>query len=177
MQDSRSSLSDSFVYNNKLVAARATKSRVHIYPENGSSGFSPGNTVRIVISTGNRGQYLNTRQSYLKFELHNLDGTAANKFTFDYSAHALIRALKVSAGGGAGGGVLEHIEMYNAFFHTLFDISGPNDQTVYGGSVAEGFGENVDGGSSRVFGIPLMMPWWAMCNKSTSRSAPWPGRT
>jgi hypothetical protein len=53
---------------------------------------------------------MNTRQSYLKFKLHNPDGTAENKVKFDYYAHALIRALKVSAGGGAGGGVLENIE-------------------------------------------------------------------
>jgi hypothetical protein len=51
---------------------------------------------------------------------------------------------------------LENIEEYNALFHTLLDISGTNDQMGYGGSVGEGFGEDVDGGSSRVFCIPLM---------------------
>jgi hypothetical protein len=63
-------------------------------------------------------------QSYLKFELHNLDETDTNKVVLDYSAHALIPALKVSASGGAGGGVLENIEEYNALYHTLLDLSG-----------------------------------------------------
>ena len=56
--ESRSSLSDSFVYGNKPVAAPATKNRVHIYLEKGSSGFNPGNTIKFVIPTGNRGGVL-----------------------------------------------------------------------------------------------------------------------
>jgi hypothetical protein len=60
----RSSLSDAFVYGNKPRAAPATKSRVHIYPENcGSSGFAPANNIHIVMPTGNRGEYLITRMS------------------------------------------------------------------------------------------------------------------
>jgi hypothetical protein len=156
MTEVRSSLSDSFVYVNKPRAAPATKSRVHIYPVNGSSGFSPGNTIKFVLPTGNGGEYLNCRQSYLKFELHNLDETDTNKVVLDYSAHALIRALKVSASGGAGGGVLEIIEEYNALYHTLLDLSGSTNHMSFAGSVAEGFGEDVEGGSSQVVCIPLM---------------------
>jgi hypothetical protein len=135
--ESRSSLSDSFVYGNKPKAAPATKLRVDIFPENGTSGFNPGNTIKFVIPTLNRGQYLNTRQSYLKFKLQNLDSTAANKLTLDHSAHAVIRSLKVSVSGGAGGYVLEHIEKYNALFHALFN-------------------QEVNGDASRVFCIALM---------------------
>jgi hypothetical protein len=99
---------------------------------------------------------MNCRQSYLKFELANLDETATNKVVLDYSAHALIRALKVSARGSAGGGMLENIEEYNALYHTLLDLSGSTKQMSFAGSVAEEFGEDVDGGSSQVFCIPLM---------------------
>jgi hypothetical protein len=35
----RSSLSDSFVYGSKPVAAPATKSKVYVFPENGSTEF------------------------------------------------------------------------------------------------------------------------------------------
>jgi hypothetical protein len=156
MTEVRSSIRDSFVYGKKPAAALAAKSRVHIYPENGSSGFGPGHTIKMVLPTGNRGEYLNCRQSYLKFELHNLDGTAANKIKLDYSAHALIRALKVSASGGAGGGTLENIEEYNALYHTLLDLSGTSGQMNFTGSVAEGFGTELAGGSSQVLCIPLM---------------------
>jgi hypothetical protein len=73
---------------------------------------------------------LNTRQSYLKFQLQKLDGTAADKLTLDHSAHAVIRSLKVSASDGAGGGVLEHIEEYNPLFHALVDESGDANQKM-----------------------------------------------
>jgi hypothetical protein len=156
MTEVRSSISDSFVYGDKPAAAPATKNRVHIYPENGSSGLGLGNTIKMVLPTGNRGEYLNYRQSYLKFELRNLDGTAANKIKLDFSAHALIRALKVSASGGAGGGTLENIEEYNALYHTLLDLSGSSGQMNFTRSVAEGFGTEIQGGTSQIFCIPLM---------------------
>jgi hypothetical protein len=128
--ESRSSLSDSFVCGNKPKATPATKSRVHIFPENGTSGVNNGNTIKFVIPTGNRGQYLNTRQNYLKFRLQNLDSTAANKLTLDHSAHAVIRSLKVSAS-----------EEYNALFHAFVDVSGDANQVTYGSTIAEGFNQ------------------------------------
>jgi hypothetical protein len=99
---------------------------------------------------------LNTRQSYLKFRLQNLDGTAANKLKLDRSAHAVIRLLKVSASGGAGGGVLEHIEEYNALFHALVDVSGDANQVTYAGTITEGFSQDTNSDASRVLCIPLM---------------------
>jgi hypothetical protein len=155
----RSSLSDAFVYGNKPRAAPATKSRVHIYAENGgSSGFAPGNTIRIVIPTGSRGEYLNTRMTYLKLRLSNTDPDTATELTLDLSAHSLIRSLKVSALGGAGGGVLENIEEYNALLQALSDTSVSQDQRDNSSSVAEGSttGGNIFGGNSRIFCLTLM---------------------
>jgi hypothetical protein len=157
MAEVRSSLSDSFVYGNKHVAAPAAKSGVHIYPENGSSGFNPGNTIKFVIPTGNRGEYLNSRQRYLKFKLQNLDASSEiASFKFDYSAHAIIRSLKVSASGGAGGGTLENIEEYNALVHALFDVTGDKIHMETAGTISEGFSREVDAADSRIFCIPLM---------------------
>jgi hypothetical protein len=104
MAEARSSLSDSFVCVNKPMAAPATERRINIYPENDSNGFNPGNTIRFVFPTENRSEYLNYMYKYLKFELHNLDGTAAIEIDLGYYARALIRALfrKISASGGAG---------------------------------------------------------------------------
>jgi hypothetical protein len=84
-----------------------------------------------------------------QIELHNLNGT--NAIELDYSAHALIGALKGLASGGAGSGVLENIEDYNALHHCMLDLSGSTNQMSFAGSVAEKFGEDVDKGSSRVF--------------------------
>jgi hypothetical protein len=136
----RSSLSDAFVYGNKLHAAPATKSRVYIYPQNGgSSGFAPGNTIRLVIPTGNRGEYMNTRQSYIKFRINNLSTDVSDAFSTDSTAHGLLRSLKVSASGGAVGGVLENVEEYNALVQALIDTSVNETQLVLGGSIGEGY--------------------------------------
>jgi hypothetical protein len=88
--------------------------------------------------------------------LQNLDGTAADKLKLAHSAHAVIRSLKVSASGGAGGGVLEHIEEYNALFHALVDVSGDANQVTYACTIAEGFNQEINGDAPRVFCIPLM---------------------
>jgi hypothetical protein len=132
---------------------------VHIYPENGgSSGFAPGNAVRIVIPTGNREEYLNTRMSYLKLRLTNADPETATGLTLDLTAHSLIRSLKVSASRGAGGGVLENVEDYNALLRALSDTNVSQDQRDNGSSVAEGSttGGNIFGGNSRIFCLSLM---------------------
>jgi hypothetical protein len=96
----RSSLSDAFVYGNKPRPAPATKSPVLIYPEHGgSSGFAPGNTIRLVVPTGNRREYLNTRQSYIKFRLNNLATDVNDAFAMDSTAHGLFRCLAPSGSG------------------------------------------------------------------------------
>jgi hypothetical protein len=79
------------------------------------------------------------RQSYLQFRLQNLDGMVANNLKLDHSAHAVIRSLRVSASGGAGGGVLEHIEEFDALYHALVDISGDANQVTYARTIAKGF--------------------------------------
>ncbi len=65
----RAGLSDSFAYKAKPHAAAAANIRVSVPPHN-KDVFSRGNeTVMFNIPCGKKGQYLNTRMSYLKFEL------------------------------------------------------------------------------------------------------------
>jgi hypothetical protein len=84
---------------------------------------------------------LNTCRNYLKIRLQNLDGTATNKLTLNHSAHAVIRSIKVSASGGADGGVLEHIQEYNALFHALVDVSADANQVTHAYTMALGFNQ------------------------------------
>jgi hypothetical protein len=64
--------------------------------------------------------------------LQNVNGTAANKLKLDNSANAVIRSLKASASGGAGGAVFKYIEEYNAMYHVLLDVSGDANDVAYG---------------------------------------------
>ena len=65
----RAGLSDSFAYKAKPHAAAASNIRVSVPPHN-KDVFNRGNeTVMFNIPCGKKGQYLNTRMSYLKFEL------------------------------------------------------------------------------------------------------------
>jgi hypothetical protein len=71
--------------------------------------------------------------------LQDFNGTAANKLKLDNSAHAVIRSLKASASGGAGGAVFKHIEEYNAMYHVLLDVSGDANEVSYACTIAGGF--------------------------------------
>lgn len=65
----RAGLSDSFAYKAKPHAAAASNIRVSVPPHN-KDVFNRGNeTIMFNIPCGKKGQYLNTRMSYLKFEL------------------------------------------------------------------------------------------------------------
>jgi hypothetical protein len=90
----------------------------------------------------------------LRFRLYSLSDEV---LALDKSAHSVFRALKVSASGRAGGGVLENIEEYNnAFVTTLYDLTGSSVQMNYAGTVAEGFNTSLPADSSKSFCIPLM---------------------
>lgn len=75
----RAGLSEGFIYRPKPPAAPAANIRVSVPPHN-KDVFTRGNeTIMFNIPCGKRGQYLNTRMSYLKFELdvtlHDLKNT------------------------------------------------------------------------------------------------------
>eukprot|EP00873_Tetraselmis_striata_P020279 jgi/Tetstr1/440543/TSEL_028866.t1 len=151
-------LSEALVFAPKPRAVAAHKYRSNIPPLNGRT-FSPGDTVQLAIPCGNKGEFLNTRQSYLKFKLTNKDTTAANAMVLDGSAHAVIRLLECVYGNN----VLEYIDQYGALYQTILDSSGDGSQMVYGGSVTEGMsnatarvGASIGGSASITVCLPLM---------------------
>lgn len=153
-----SGLSDSLVYSPKPRAVSAMKHRVNIPPINGQT-FSPGDTIQLAIPCGNRGEFLNTRQSYLKLTIRNKDATAANKIVLDGSAHAILRLLEVTYGSN----VLEYVDQYNALHRVLVDATGDSLQMAYGGSVTEGMdmstsrkGAEIQGNEQLTVCLPLM---------------------
>eukprot|EP00873_Tetraselmis_striata_P006173 jgi/Tetstr1/426437/TSEL_016738.t1 len=150
-------ISDALVYAGKPRAVSAMKYRSNIPPLNGRT-FGPGDTVQLAVPCGNKGEFLNTRQSYLKFKLTNRDTTAANTLVLDYSAHSLIRLLEVVYGSS----VLEYIDQYGALSAMLLDAQGDSAQMAYAGSVTEGMsnasirtGATIAGSSSITVCLPL----------------------
>lgn len=121
-----SGLSDSFVYRRRPAAAAAAQVMVRV-PAFNKDSFDKGNErVQFNIPTGKRGQYLNTRMSYLKFELHTKlagDPTTANAkrkfpiYALDGGAHSFFRGLQVYHGSN----LLENIDQYNALYQLLID--------------------------------------------------------
>eukprot|EP00873_Tetraselmis_striata_P017508 jgi/Tetstr1/437772/TSEL_026426.t1 len=90
-----SGLSDAFVFSAKPRAVTAMKYRHNLPPINGRT-FSPGDTIQLSIPCGNKGEFLNTKQSYLKFSLKNTEATTTDTLTLDYSASAVICLLEVN---------------------------------------------------------------------------------
>ena len=150
-----SGISDSLVYNPKPRAAMASKVRVSQPPLNGSE-FHPGDTIQIAVPCGTKGQFLNTRQSYLKFKVKS-GGTSADTLAPDYSASAFFRQLEVTYGSS----VLEYVTEYNVLYHTLLDASGSPTSLSHSAAILEGtasgrVGEDIAGGTTRTFCIPLV---------------------
>lgn len=95
-------LSDGFVYAPKPPAAPAANIRVSVPPYN-KANFSQGNdTVMFYIPGGKRGQYLNTRQSYLKFEVEVKFDKGSETYVpivaLDGGAHSFFNSLEVYHG-------------------------------------------------------------------------------
>jgi hypothetical protein len=143
----RAGLSEGFIYAPKPPAAPAANIRVSVPPHN-KDVFTRGNeTISFNIPAGKRGQYLNTRMSYLKFELEvklnraegtKIDRTVAhdhndNKTTLkpeefarashvlalDGGAHALFNSLEVYHGTN----LLEQVREYNTLYQLMLDTS------------------------------------------------------
>ena len=162
----RAGLSEGFIYAPKPPAAPAANIRVSVPPHN-KDVFNRGNeTVSFNIPAGKRGQYLNTRMSYLKFELEvelkrskegeqmtlvkdtsvykgkatitsdELTQKAAHVLALDGGAHALFNSLEVYHGTN----LLEQIREYNALYQLMLDTSTNDTDGASHYSVSDGMG-------------------------------------
>lgn len=123
----RAGISDGFVYAPKPAAAPAAPIRVSLPPHNKDS-FSNGNeTIMFNIPCGKRGQYLNTRMSYLKFDLEVSMkvpvGTNVPVLALDGGAHSLFQSLELYHGTN----LLEQIREYNNLYNAMLDMQEVSD--------------------------------------------------
>lgn len=107
------------------VAARARSYRQTVTPMNGSS-FKGSDRIKLVLGT-TPGTYLNTLNSYLEFDLHNLDPTIA--MTFDYHASALFDRIEIYHAGA----LIDQLNNVNVLYTTLLDagVSGVDLQSTH----------------------------------------------
>lgn len=131
-------LSEAFTYVPKPAAAPAANIRVSVPPHN-KDQFSQGNeTMMFNIPAGKRGQYLNTRMSYLEFDVVTSfkasPDTGTPILALDGGAHSLFESLEVYHGSN----LLEQIREYNCVYQTLMDVGEDSTSTSHGRTVSEG---------------------------------------
>lgn len=169
----RAGLSEGFVYAPKPPAAPAANIRVSVPPHN-KDVFNRGNeTIMFNIPAGKRGQYLNTRMSYLKFELDvtlengtatdaklapsvsygdhptvssdELTMKAAHVLALDGGAHSLFNSLEVYHGTN----LLEQIREYGALYQLMLDTSTDSVDSASHFNVSDGMMGKAQGGYRR----------------------------
>lgn len=138
----RAGISEGFVYVPKPAAAPAANIRVSLPPHNRDVFDSGNETIMFNIPCGKRGQYLNTRMSYMTFDLdvtvraEELDKEGFPILKLDGGAHALIQHLELYHGTN----LLEQIREYNNLYQLHLDKDEVTDGIAYNRNVSEGTG-------------------------------------
>lgn len=153
------SLSDSLVFTPKPSAVSGSRLRSN-FPAYNAATFSPGATAMINVACGRRGQYLNPKQSFLKFSVKNNNSTSTNKFAIDYSASSFIQRIDVYHASV----LLESISEYGALYAVFQDLQGFLESQKNAGNVLEGFdgsstrvGAEINGEATSTFCVPLLL--------------------
>ena len=152
------SLSEALVYAPKPAGVAGHTFR-HTVPSYNKSTFKPGETIMINIPTGRKGQFLNTKMSYLQFRIANMTATAAKTTKFDFSASSIISSIEVYHGSN----LLESIREYNVL-HTMWeDMIGSVEALKHSGTILAGVsssnereGQAIAPSASDYVAIPLL---------------------
>lgn len=137
---SKVGLSEGFVYTTKTPAAAAANIRVSVPPHNKDQFVRGNDTMMFNIPCGKRGQYLNTRMSYLKFDIEvkvdlskNVSGYTP-VLCLDGGASSLIQHLELYHGTN----LLEQIREYNAMYQLVADMTNSAESCSRHLSVSDG---------------------------------------
>lgn len=110
-------LPSEMMYFPPAVAARARAYRQTITPMNGST-FQPSDKIKLVLGT-TPGTYLNTKQTYIEFDI-DVKGSANNaSVTFDRHAASLIERIEVYHAGA----LIDTVSQVGVLYNTLLDAS------------------------------------------------------
>ena len=151
------SISDSLVYQPKLSAVASSKARWN-QPSYNKSKLKPGEVVMINIPTGQRGSFLNTRMSYLKFRVINNGIDAGHTIVEDFNIASIVSRRELYHGSD----LLEQIHEYGMLVNLWHDICRNLSSFTTTNNLLEGQGATREGGTiagagaSRVLCVPLL---------------------
>lgn len=109
-------------YRGKIESAPSTSYTTCIQPQSGSGNYTVGNTIIFNIPTANN-TVLSTTESYLKFKLAITNGSTANAWRWDSTAHGIIDRIRIFSGSN----ILQDISSYNLLAKMLFALQIPDD--------------------------------------------------
>jgi len=112
-------------YGSKIESAYARSLRSNIAPQNGTGPYNLGDTIILNLPT-RAGLVLVPSESYLKFNVNIISGTANNAFRWDScGAHGIIQKITIYHGSN----MLQQIDNYGMLVKMLYDIQMPTDAT------------------------------------------------
>ena len=109
------------------------------------------------IPTGRRGSFLNTRMSYLKFQLKNTT-TGTAPLAPDFNIASIFSRLELYHGSN----LLEQIHEYGMLVNLWHDMTGSTASFITNGNLLEGqsttarLGASLAAGANQVYCIPLL---------------------
>jgi hypothetical protein len=145
------SLNDSLVYIPKPSAVSSSKARWN-QPTYNNTTFNPGEVIMLNIPRGWRESFLNTRMSYLKFQLNNTKTDTA-PLVPDINIASICSQLECYHGEN----LLDQIMEYGLLVILWHDMCGSIDAFTTTGNLLEGHsttsraGANIAAGANQVY--------------------------
>jgi hypothetical protein len=148
----------------KPAAPSGTRNtRISHHPVNGGT-FKGSQVIKIDVGTGGA-QFLDTKQSYLKMTLKNLNSAAGETGVVQGSAYSLIQRLEIFAGSS----LIETIDNYGVLCQMMLDVQAESGFAEGLGSITLGTGSSATNANvgntmgitaatydSRTFVLPLI---------------------
>lgn len=125
------------------------------------TSYNPGESARITVPTGGRGQFLDTAMSYLSFTIVN--GSSGSDLVTSGHASSFVNAIRVYHAGS----LVEAIESYGLLYNALLDVEESPSERAHGHNFLGGGntdpatnnardGQTISGGSTLRVSFPLV---------------------
>ncbi len=133
-----SALTQSVNYTPKMSSVKSRHLTTSVVPSNGSTFSNGGDQIILELATSNYGEYLNQKETYLRFTVKN--NNANHSITLDRDATCLFSRFTLQHLA-----VLEDITEYNLLNRMFQDCQISSDRQTKAGSVLRGHGEGTVG--------------------------------
>lgn len=133
-----SALTQSVNYTPKMSSVKSRHLTTTVVPSNGAQFSNGGDQIILEINTANYGEYLNQKETYLRFTVKN--NNANHSITLDRDANCLFNRFTLQHLT-----VLEDISEYNLLNRMFQDCQISSDRQLKAGSVLRGHSEGTVG--------------------------------